>query len=89
MRQQHIDKIVDTYDGFLAGGGSMDKYSRRASVYEIEKNDFNLSVSRYVDTAEKKKKADIYSIQRRMEELEKEMSRAKSEMNRYLKELEF
>jgi type I restriction enzyme M protein len=89
MRQQHIDKIVDTYDGFLAGGGSMDKYSRRASIYEIEKNDFNLSISRYVDTAEKKKKADIYSIQRRMEELEKEMSRAKSEMNRYLKELEF
>jgi type I restriction enzyme M protein len=89
MRQQHIDKIVDTYDGFLAGGGSMDKYSRRASIYEVERNDFNLSISRYVDTTEKKKKADIYSIQRRMEELEKEMSRAKSEMNRYLKEMEF
>ncbi len=89
MRQQHIDKIVDTYEGFLAGGGSMDKYSRRASIYEIERNDFNLSISRYVDTVEKKKKADIYSIQKRMEELEKEMSKAKSEMNRYLKEMEF
>lgn len=89
MREQHINRIVDTYDGFLAGGGSMEKYSRRASLYEIERNDFNLSISRYVDTTEKKKKTDIYSIQRRMEELEKEMNRAKSEMNRYLKELEF
>jgi type I restriction enzyme M protein len=89
MRQQHINKIVDTYDGFLAGGGSMEKYSRRASLFEIERNDFNLSISRYVDTTERKKKTDIYAIQRRMEELEKEMNRAKAEMNRYLKELEF
>lgn len=89
MRQQHISKIVDTFDGFLAGGGSMDKYSRRASLYEIQRNDFNLSISRYVDTTERKKKTDIYAIQKRMEELEKEMNRAKSEMNRYLKELEF
>jgi hypothetical protein len=42
-----------------------------------------------VDTTERKKKTDIYAIQKRMEELEKEMNRAKAEMNRYLKELEF
>lgn len=89
MRQQHIDRIVDVYDSFLSGGGSMEKYSRRATASEIEQNEFNLSISRYVNTSEKKKKTDIYAIQRRMEELEKELNRAKSEMNRYLKELDY
>lgn len=89
MRQPHIDRIVDTYESFLAGGGSLEKYSHRATASEIEQNEFNLSVSRYVNTAEKKKKTDIYAIQRRMEELEKELNRAKAEMNRYLKELDY
>ncbi|HEX2848304.1 MAG TPA: class I SAM-dependent DNA methyltransferase [Chitinophagaceae bacterium] len=89
MRRPHIDRIVDTYESFLAGGGSMEKYSHRATASEIEQNEFNLSISRYVNTAEKKKKTDIYAIQRRMEELEKELNRAKSEMNRYLKELDY
>ncbi|RYZ46629.1 MAG: type I restriction endonuclease subunit M, partial [Sphingobacteriales bacterium] len=89
MRAQHINRIVDTYESFLAGGGSMEKYSVRASLREIERNEFNLSISRYVDTSEKKKKTDIYAIQRRMDELEREMNRARAEMNRYLKELDF
>lgn len=89
MRQQHINRIVDVYESFLAGGGSMEKYSHRATASEIEQNEFNLSISRYVNTSEKKKKTDIYAIQRRMEELEKELNRAKSEMNRYLKELDY
>jgi type I restriction enzyme M protein len=89
MRQQHVLRVVDTYESFLAGGGSMEKYSHRASFPEIERNEFNLSISRYVDTTEKKKKTDIYAIQKRMDELEKEMNRAKAEMNRYLKELDY
>ena len=89
MRRPHIDRIVDTYESFLAGGGSIEKYSHRATASEIEQNEFNLSISRYVNTTEKKKKTDIYAIQRRMEELEKELNRAKSEMNRYLKELDY
>jgi len=89
IRHQHINRVVEAYEAFLEGGGSMEKYSRRATASEIERNEFNLSISRYIDNAEKKKKTDIYAIQRRMEELEKEITRARSEMNRYLKELDF
>ncbi|MBL2225483.1 type I restriction-modification system subunit M, partial [Klebsiella pneumoniae] len=43
----HIDKIVETYKYRKEDDK---KYSRRVSMDEIEKNDFNLNISRYVST---------------------------------------
>jgi type I restriction enzyme M protein len=48
---EHIDKIVDTYQYRK----EEDRYSRRVSMEEIEKNDYNLNISRYVSTAGKVK----------------------------------
>lgn len=89
IREQHINRVVDTYKEFLKGGGEMAKYSHRASFAEIEKNEFNLNIPRYVDTFEKEEEIDIPAVQKRIEELEEELVKVKAEMNKYLKELDF
>ena len=46
LRAQDIHKIVDVFNRRL----EVAKYSRMVSVEEIEKNEFNLNLSRYVDS---------------------------------------
>lgn len=53
---EHIDKIVETYQHRKVEDK---KYSRRVSMEEIEKNDFNLNISRYVNTMQRRKKSLI------------------------------
>lgn len=89
IREQHINRIVDTYKAFLDGGGEVEKYAHRATLEEIEKNEFNLNIPRYVDTFEKEEEIDIPAVQKRIDELEEELVKVKGEMNKYLKELGF
>ena len=52
---EHIQKIVDTYQ-FRK---EEERYSRRVSMEEIEKNDFNLNISRYISTNIEEKEIDL------------------------------
>ena len=54
---------------------------------EIEKNDWNLNISRYVDTSEEEEEIDVAAAVRKLRELEKERAAAETTMNRYLAEL--
>ena len=55
LREQDIRKITDVYNGQLEISG----YSRMVSVSEIEKNEFNLNIPRYIDSQEKEDLQDI------------------------------
>jgi type I restriction enzyme M protein len=46
LRAMDIHRIVDTFNKLI----DVPKYSRMVSVAEIEKNDFNLNLARYVDS---------------------------------------
>ncbi|KKO20508.1 MAG: methyltransferase, partial [Candidatus Brocadia fulgida] len=48
LREQDIHKIVDVFNKQL----EMEKYSRMAPVTEIEANEFNLNIPRYIDSQE-------------------------------------
>jgi type I restriction enzyme M protein len=48
LRQEDIDKIVNTYQNRI----TEDKYSFVASLEQIRENDYNLNIPRYVDTFE-------------------------------------
>mgnify|MGYP000626987208 CR=1 FL=1 len=48
LREQHIQKIVETY----RDRKEIEKYSHLASLQEIAENDYNLNIPRYVDTFE-------------------------------------
>lgn len=55
LRAQDIHKIVDVFNKRL----DVPKYSRMVSVDEIEKNDFNLNLPRYIDSQQAEDLQDI------------------------------
>lgn len=83
LRQSDIDKIVATYKA----RETIDKYAYLASFEEIEENDFNLNIPRYVDTFEEEEEIDIEVVQAEIIQLENELIEVKQEMAGYLKEL--
>ncbi len=90
LREQDINKIVGVYRNFTNGVLSeveVDKYSYVAKLEEIEENDFNLNIPRYVDTFEEEELIDIAEVQKNIERLESELVDVRKEMNGYLKEL--
>lgn len=54
---------------------------------EIEKNDYNLNISRYVSTAKTEENIDLHSIHAELQVIEKQILQASSTHNQYLKEL--
>jgi type I restriction enzyme M protein len=81
---EHIDKIVDTYQ-FRKEEDK--KYSRRVSMEEIEKNGFNLNISRYVSIAAEEEIIDLAEVKKNLDETEDAIKRAKAKHNQFLKEL--
>ena len=81
---EHIDKIVETYQYRKVEDK---KYSRRVSMEEIEKNDFNLNISRYVNTAAEEEIIDINKVKEDLDSIEETIRNAKTLHNKFLKEL--
>ncbi len=83
LRQQDIDKVVDTFQKRK----TIDKYSHSAPYKEIEENEFNLNIPRYVDTFEPEPEIDIMEVQREINEIEAKITKTRKKMEGYLKEL--
>ena len=58
-----------------------------ATFEEIERNDFNLNIPRYVDSMPKEEEIDINSVFDDLETIDKELSVLTKELNKELKEL--
>ena len=56
---------------------------------EIEQNDWNLHISRYLDAWEEEERTDVAEAVWKLSELEQERAAAAATMNRYLAELVF
>jgi type I restriction enzyme M protein len=91
LNAKHIDRIVDTYRKFNNGGLQRgvieEKFSYVASFEEIQENEFNLNIPRYVDTFEEEAEVDIAAVQKEIDKLEGELKTVQAEMDKYLKEL--
>jgi type I restriction enzyme M protein len=79
----HIDKIVDTYQY----RNEIERYSRRVSMAEIEKNDYNLNISRYISTAVAEKEIKLDEVNTSLVDIEKKILEAKNRHNAFLREL--
>ena len=84
LRETDLNKIFSTYKEFK----TIDKYSFIAKPEEIQENDFNLNIPRYVDTFEEEPEIDIKEVQKEIDELESELSKVQKELKMHLKELE-
>ena len=58
LRESDIQKIVDAY----ASKNDIEKYARLVSYEEVEKNEFNLNISRYVSSDEDPEIFDAYGV---------------------------
>jgi len=83
LGEEHISNIVNTYKG----RNEADRYSRKVSMEEIEKNGFNLNISRYVSTAEAEAIIDLKEVSKKFVSIEKKIVKATDKHNSFLKEL--
>jgi len=83
LRDEDVKKIVATVRAF----GDVARYARVVPLAEIEKNDGNLNITRYVETAEEQQKVDVGAAVKALREAEKARDAAKATMDRFLKEL--
>ena len=61
--------------------------SRRVDMAEIEKNDFNLNISRYISTAVGEAEIDLTATHGELVEIGKAIEKATKAHNAFLKEL--
>lgn len=83
MTEDHASKVVETYKERK----ELDRYSHRASPEELEQNDFNLNIPRYVDTFEAEEEIDVAALQQEIQQVEAELVSVRARMDGYLKEL--
>ena len=84
LTDRHIAKIIDTY---RQRPERIERYARRVGMDEIEANDFNLNISRYVSTAEPEVRIDLSATHGELVEIEKKIKDSTARHNGFLKEL--
>ncbi len=84
LTEEHIDKIVSTYQ---KRPKEIERYARRVEMKEIEANDFNLNISRYISTAEAEAEIDLAATHRELVRIEESIQKATARHNEFLKEL--
>ena len=83
LRPKHIDLIIDTYRNRT----QTPKYSKKATLEDITKNDFNLNISRYVERFEAEEKMDIEAIAKEIKALDKTIEATDKSIAQYCAEL--
>ncbi len=83
MTDKHIESVLDLYNK----RETVEKESFLASFEDIEKNDFNLNIPRYVDNFEKEEEIDLNMLLADMKKTDKEIEQTQSEFLSLLKDL--
>ena len=83
LRENHIDKIVETYRNRTV----IEKYSHLATLQEVAENDYNLNIPRYVDSFEAEEEIDIQAVMQEIKSLETKRAELDKEIDAYFKEL--
>ena len=83
LSTDNIAKIVATYQA----RANVDKYAFVASLKDIQDNDYNLNIPRYVDTFEEEAEIDLIAVRNERVQLQSELAALESQMAKYLEEL--
>ena len=79
-----IRKIIETYQ---YRPDHIEKYARSVSMEEIEKNGYNLNISRYVSTSEDEVQIDLKDVNNKLTSINESIKTYTDKHNEYLKEL--
>ncbi len=80
---EHIDKIISTY----RERKTEEKFSYIAKMSEIEENDYNLNIPRYVDTFEEEEPVDLKVVVDELKKLEDDMVDVDKEITGFCEQL--
>ncbi len=83
LRDEDVEKIVSTFDNYE----EIEKYSRIVTLDEIKENEYNLNISRYIDTTEEEEQIDVTQAIQELKQLELERNEIEATMYSFLKEL--
>ena len=84
LEETNIDAIVEEFRNRT----DVEYFSRYVDVSEIEENDYNLSVSTYVEKEDTREIIDIKVVNKELEETVKRIDELRSSINEIVKELE-
>lgn len=85
MREEHIEKVLELY----RNRQTVDKQAYLASYEDIEKNDFNLNIPRYVDTSEEEAEVDLKELTKSISDTNKAIKAGNEELIRMFGDLVF
>ena len=79
----HVEKIVEAYEK----RENIDKYAYVASLKEVEENDYNLNIPRYVDTFDEEEPVDIEAVAKELRDLEGDIEKTNKDIAGFCAEL--
>lgn len=80
---KHIDQIIARY----RDRAEQERFSRPVPLAEIEANDWNLNITRYVSTAQPEEEIDLEAVRQKLLQIDHEAREAKDRHNAFLAEL--
>lgn len=83
LSEANVQRLAATFHAFK----DEEKFCRVVDLDEVAKNDYNLNISRYVQTADEEVAIDVKAEVAKLNELRQERDQAEAQMFGYLKEL--
>lgn len=85
---QHVTAIFNQFhDEIMETGIVEERFAYVASLAEIQENDYNLNIPRYVDTFEAEEEIDLQAVMQEIKSLEAKRAELDKEIEVYFKEL--
>ena len=85
LRYQDIQNIVKAYDNYK----DVEGYARVVDTKDIETNEYNLNVRRYIENGNEEEEIDISAIRRKLVDLEKDRIEINKKVEDYLSKLKY
>ncbi len=85
LRNKDIEKILSAFEGYR----DIEKYARVVDIKELEENEFNLNVRRYVENGEDEEVLDVKTVWNEVREVEKEREVIDKKVEQFIKELKY
>lgn len=83
LRESDVQRIIDTYQKRV----DVEKYAHLATFEEIQENEFNLNIPRYVDTFEEEAPVDVPQLLSDMQKIKQEEAQLTTEINEMMTNL--
>jgi len=83
LNEKQISDILAAYHARV----DVEKFAHVATVTEIQGNDYNLNIPRYVDTFEEEELIDHEEVKGNIARIKSELAEVEAQMDKYLQEL--